>query len=53
MGIAVGGMSRFKDILEVKLVVRKDSLYITAEQKDEPNIIVKFLAFTSRWIVIH
>lgn len=41
MRITVAGMSRFKDILEVELMVRKDSLYTTAEQKEEPNIMVK------------
>lgn len=35
MRIVVGGMSRFKDILGVELMVRRDSLDINAERKEE------------------
>lgn len=46
MRIVVGGMSRFKDILE-------DSLDTNAEQKEDARMMVRFLAGTSRRMVNH
>lgn len=48
MRILVGGMSRFKDILEVELMVRRESLDTNTEQKEELRMMVKFLAWSSR-----
>lgn len=44
----VGGKSRFKDILEVELMVRRDALSINAEQKEESRMMGMFLAWISR-----
>lgn len=49
-----GGMSRFRDSLTVELMGRRDALDINAENKREDSrMIVKFLVWTSRWIVNH
>ena len=48
-----GGMSRFKDILEVELMVRRDSLDTNAETKGRIKNDGQILAWTSKWIVNH
>lgn len=48
MRIVVGGMSRFKDVLEAELMVRRDSLDTNTEQKEQSRMTVRFLAWTSR-----
>ena len=48
MRIVVGGVSRFKDILEVQLMVRRGSLYINAEWKRGIKNDSQVLACTAR-----
>lgn len=48
MWVVVGRTSRLKDILEVELTVRRDSLDKNVEQKEESRMMVRFLAWASR-----